>query len=214
MRRILEMEGFSRVVQVPNASTFTRRDFVTDRCQSKDVLYVGRLVSNKGVDFLIKAFTKVQNRFPDARLHIAGDGPARDSLEKLAGEELPMGSYRFYGTVSSEVVRNLQDHSRIQCVPSVWPENSPIVVYEALTAGIPIVASNIGGIPDLVRQGKDGILVKPANDEALTEAMIALLSDDNKCLELSRSAYRHAQEFTMEQHAKDIKAIYRQFVID
>lgn len=212
MKRILEMEGFARVNQIPNASTFTRREFVSTRCQTKDVLYVGRLVSNKGVDFLIKAFRKVQNQFPHARLHIAGDGPARDSLEKLAGETLAAGSCRFYGTVDAEAVRKLQGQSRIQCVPSVWHENSPIVVYEALTAGIPIVASNIGGIPDLVRQGKDGILVTPASDEALAEALIALCSDDNKCLELSQSAYRHADEFTMERHAKEIKAIYRQFV--
>jgi len=211
MKRILEMEGFPRVIYLPHGSNFRRREFVSDRNQAKSVLYVGRLAYNKGVDHLIRAFRLVLEKHPLARLLIAGDGPARSELQGLAAEVLPRGAYEFYGTVDSEGVRNLQDQARLQCVPSVCPENSPIVIYEALTAGIPVVASKIGGIPDLVRNEIDGLLVAPANNLELAEAILELF-DDTKCLSYSRAAYERARDFSMEKHIEAIHNIYHQAI--
>jgi len=212
MKRILELEGFPRVDLVPNASTFTRKDFVARRAELLNLLYVGRLTSNKGVEFLIKAFQVIEKQFPGAKLNIVGDGPARAELEKMAADLLSDSTFEFHGTIGLDAIRLLQDQSRIQCVPSVWPENSPIVVYEALTAGIPIVASNIGGIPDLVRNDKDGILVKAASVADLAEGLVRIYSDDEKCLAMSRSAYEHAEAFTMERHVQKLDSIYRRYV--
>lgn len=209
MKRILEMEGFSRVVFLPHGSNFDKREFIPERNQAQDVLYVGRLAFNKGVDYLVNAFRLVREKHLSARLLIAGDGPARSTLQDLADEVLPKGACEFLGTIDSEQVRRLQDQSRLQCVPSVCPENSPIVIYEALTAGIPIVASNIGGIPDLIRNGIDGLLVKPAKMHELADAILELF-EDTRCLSLSRAAYERAQDFSMEKHVKAVQEIYHQ----
>lgn len=207
MKRILEMEGFPRVVYLPHGSNFKVQEFIADRNQATDVLYVGRLAFNKGVDNLISAFGQIRRKFPLARLRIAGEGPARASLEKMARDSLPKASYEFLGVVDSSKVRDLQDQARLQCIPSVCPENSPIVIYEALTAGVPIVASNIGGIPDLVRNGTDGILVSPGDIKELATA-IEELFDDRACLSWSRAAYERAKEFSMDRHLAAMQNIY------
>jgi glycosyltransferase involved in cell wall biosynthesis len=208
MKRILEMEGFPRVIHLPHGSNFKMREFIADRNHAMDVLYVGRLAFNKGVDNLITAFKQVRRKFPHVRLRIAGDGPARASLEKMASDSLPEASYEFLGAVDSQRVMDLQDHARLQCVPSVCPENSPIVIYEALTAGVPVVASNIGGIPDLVRNGKDGILITPGNTNELAAAIEALF-DDQACISFAQAAYDRAKDFSMDKHITALQKLYR-----
>jgi len=209
MKRILEMERFPRVIHLPHGSNYKMREFIHGRNHAMDILYVGRLAFNKGVDNLIAAFGRVGRKFPHVRLRIAGDGPARASLEKMASNSLSSGSYEFLGMVDSTKVRDLQDRARLQCIPSVCPENSPIVIYEALTAGIPIVASNIGGIPDLVRNGTDGILVTPGNQDELVTAIEALF-EDQACISFSQAAYERAKDFTMDKHVTALQKLYRE----
>lgn len=209
MAETLEREGFSDVVLLPYGSTFPVLDQPRTVPAKPVVLYVGRMSRNKGVDILIRAFRKIADAIPDASLRLAGGGPEQKSLEQLAKHLLPANSYEFLGLLNADQVKTEQQSSRIQCIPSVWPDNSPLVVYEALSSGVPLVASAVGGIPDLVHSGKEGVLVPPGNANALAQAAIRLLADDTQWRRMMRASLKRGRDLGMSTHAERIDEIYQ-----
>ena len=114
-------------------------------------LFVGRLSPEKGVSTLLDAMKLL----PDIHLKIVGTGP------EIINNKLP--NVEFLGHQDQAAVQRLMQGATALVVPSVWPENSPLVVYEAFTAGIPVLASRIGGIPELVQDMKNGLLFPLGN---------------------------------------------------
>jgi glycosyltransferase involved in cell wall biosynthesis len=210
MAEILKQEGFNNVVSLPYGSTFPVLKKARTVPEKPIVLYVGRLSTNKGVEDLIKAFAKIIRILPASSLVLAGDGPEREKLVRLAQNSLPANSYEFKGLIDAEQVRVLQQISRIQCIPSVWPDNSPLVVYESLSSGIPLVASAVGGIPDLVRSGNEGLLVPPGDSDAIAQSAISLLTDDSKWKDMMQASLIRARDFSMPRHAGLIDDIYQE----
>lgn len=210
MAEILKQEGFNNVISLPYGSTFPVLERTRKVPDKPIVLYVGRLSANKGVEDLIKAFATIIRILPASSLVLAGDGPEREKLAGQAKNSLPAGSYEFLGLVDANRVKALQQISRIQCIPSVWPDNSPLVVYEALSSGIPLVASAVGGIPDLVRSGNEGLLVPPGNSDAIAQSAISLLTNDSKWTEMMQASLIRARDFGMPRHAGLIDDIYKE----
>jgi glycosyltransferase involved in cell wall biosynthesis len=142
-------------------------------------LYLGRLAPEKGVATLMRAFEDVP-----VELRVVGDGPQREELESMAP-----GNVRFTGAVDPKEVEGLLTGARAVLVPSEWYEGQPRTILEAYAAGVPVVASRIGGLPELVHDGVTGLVRDPGDVLGWTDAA-RRLSDDRVAADLGHGAYR------------------------
>ena len=141
------------------------------------ILFAGRLVPEKGAHVLLRAFARLITEHPIARLVIAGEGPQLETLEHLAAELALGQSVVFPGHLSTEEVDLERAQSWVQVAPSVWDEPFGIVAAEAMMSSTAVIASNSGGLRDIVRPGVTGLLVPPDDAQALATALIELASD-------------------------------------
>ncbi|HEY2704605.1 MAG TPA: glycosyltransferase [Candidatus Dormibacteraeota bacterium] len=168
------------------------------------VVFAGRLSAEKGVDVLVEA---VAAR-PGALLEVLGDGPDRAALEALAAARAP-GRIRFHGSVPKARVEEMVRAARAVAVPSRWYENQPMIVLEAFACGVPVVATTLGGLPELVEPGLDGLLVPAADVPALTGALGALLDDPARAVRMGLAARRKAeQHFSPAAHLAGLDRLY------
>lgn len=164
-------------------------------------LVLGRLSPEKGVDVLLEAWTG------EGRLVVAGDGPERRRLEASS----PPG-VEFLGAVQAEAVPTLMADARALLLPSQSYEGSPRAVVEAMAAGVPVVGSDIGGIPEHVVSGTSGLLVEPTDTRGWASA-IDRLRDDDLSTRLGEGAYFRWQElFSPETALASLEDVYRKIV--
>ncbi|MDR7415115.1 MAG: glycosyltransferase [Armatimonadota bacterium] len=140
------------------------------------VLYVGRLLRIKGVHHLLGAFPRVLARFPDALLLVVGDGEESRNLRALAQRTGVGPRIAFLGARPHEEVIRCMRAADVFVLPSLV-ESFGIVLLEAMSCGLPVVASRVMGIPYLVEDGQNGFLVSPQDEAALADRITALLSD-------------------------------------
>ncbi len=167
---------------------------------AKVVLFVGNLFPIKGVDILITAWsllTKQRRIFETDRLVIVGEGPLHRRLEKAAMDMSIEDSTVFLGALPNADVALWLNAANTLCLPS-YNEGTPNVVVEALASGTPVVASNVGGIPDLFKDGTGGFLVEPGRPEMLAEALFAVLNTNWDRAVLAS----HVREYTWEAIAQ------------
>ena len=132
-------------------------------------VFVGRLTEQKALPVLLDAVDRVEG----ARLLVVGDGPERDALERRASERV-----RFVGALPRERVLSELAGARAAVLSSAW-ENLPHAAVEALAVGTPVVATAVGGVPEVVHDGQNGLLVPPNDPEALAHALRRILEDDD-----------------------------------
>ena len=168
---------------------------------------VARLQPEKGVADFLRAAARVSPSFREAQFVIVGDGPLQRELTTLA-EDLGLKSrVHFLGfrPDASALMRSLD----VLVLPSL-DEGSPLVTLEALAAGVPIVASAVGGIPDQIRHGREGLLVPPGDTDAMAEALLELLRDPARTRRLGEAGRRRAtSEFSHATMVGRIEAVYR-----
>ncbi|MEM3546192.1 MAG: glycosyltransferase [Candidatus Bathyarchaeia archaeon] len=162
------------------------------------VLFFGRLIKKKGVEFLIRAFKRIHNEHKDVFLLICGDGPERANLEKLC-RDLGISNVLFYGFVEPEDKNALFLICDIFVYPSITleiPEEWPLAVCEAMSVGKPVIVTNaVGSVKDgLVRHGFNGLVVSEKNVESLYKAMDILLRDDRLRSIMGENARKTIQE--------------------
>jgi glycosyltransferase involved in cell wall biosynthesis len=176
------------------------------------VIYFGRLVAEKGLDTLLRASLELK----DVRISLAGDGPERDRLVRLAGElgvKPPGGNVEFLGYVERGRLHEIVRGAMCVVMPSIWFENFPYAVLEAFALGKPVVASDIGGLPELVQEGRTGLLVEPGNPQGLAGAIGRLAAHPDQAAEMGRMARdRVKREFDSGTHYKRIMEVYRSLV--
>jgi glycosyltransferase involved in cell wall biosynthesis len=114
-------------------------------------LYVGQLETHKGVFLLVKSFLELLKKYPTCELDIVGDGSKIEEIEKLIGQN---SRIEILGRKKMQEIFDLMKNSSCVIVPSLCYENSPTVIYEAIEVGLPVIASNIGGIPELLTQNE------------------------------------------------------------
>jgi glycosyltransferase involved in cell wall biosynthesis len=133
---------------------------------SGDILFLGRLSKEKGVDFLLRSWAKVRNA--NRRLVIAGTGPEESSLKNLASD-LNLANVVFTGFLNAEQQASLWSNSSALVVPSIWDEPFGMVVLEAWSKKRPVVAFAKGALPELIHHGVNGLLADPFSVEALAK---------------------------------------------
>lgn len=167
-------------------------------------LYFGRLIKEKGIFTLLNAFEKIK----DKKLFIAGDGPDLEKIKEYINEN-SMNNIELLGFLNAEQVKEHVRKSKFVVVPSVWYENCPYSILETLAMGKPIIGSNLGGIPELVKNNKNGLIYKYNNVDELTEKMNKLFEDKNLADELGKEAKKIAEEeFSKERYYTEIMNIY------
>ena len=147
---------------------------------SSDFLFIGRLSRVKGVDILIRAFA---DSYPQitGKLVIVGSGEAEKELKDLASELIPEDRYIFVGQLdSSEEITQCYRNARCMILPSIWYENMPLSILESFAHARTVIASNIGGIPEMVIDGKTGLLCEPGSVSDLSEKLLYYSSNIEK----------------------------------
>jgi glycosyltransferase involved in cell wall biosynthesis len=171
-----------------------------------DVLFVGRLSKEKGVEQLLDAWKRTNRG--EAKLLLAGDGPERAALEnKIAAEKI--GGVEFLGFVPKEDQAAMWKRAAFSVVPSIWQEPLPTVVFEAWERGRPVVVSDAGGLADSVEDGVDGLKVPMRDADAWASAMGKLLREPGRSVEMARAGVAKLErDFTKEKWLGRIEGIY------
>ncbi len=164
------------------------------------LLFVGRLRVRKGVEVLLRALELVAAEVPEARLLIAGDGEHRRRLERAARRCGVEERVDFLGRCSAARVRRLLAGARALVVPSIY-EGMPLVVLEAMEAGVPVVASAVSGIPEVVVDGETGWLVPAVAPGQLAAALAALWRDPEEARRRGEAGRRRLAERYRPAHA-------------
>lgn len=162
------------------------------------LLTVGRLVRRKGVDTVMRALSKILQTHPDVAFVVVGTGPDESRLKKLSAELNLQGHVHFVGSVSQEALPSYYSEADLFVMPACGDppdvEGFGIVFLEANACGTPVIGARSGGIPDAIREGETGLLVPPSSPDALTEAVLQVLTQPSFAEELSQNGRKHIVE--------------------
>jgi glycosyltransferase involved in cell wall biosynthesis len=187
---------------VPNFADISNRVF--GKPTSDYVLYFGRLSEEKGVLVL----PKIAAALPQVRFRVVGDGPLRETLEEMAVSHAPnleIVGPRYGEELSSEIAS-----ANAVVFPSVCFENAPLSILESFMHGKPVIASDIGGIPELVAHGKNGFLCPPGDASIMAREIVKVLESDSLRVELGRGALASFDAFyNAAAYSRNLADTYR-----
>jgi colanic acid/amylovoran biosynthesis glycosyltransferase len=176
-------------------------------------LAVGSLVEEKGHAYLIEACAVLAMNSTDFRCIIVGEGPKRKNLEKLIVRHQLGGKVELAGAIPHERIQVYFDRADIVVHPSI-SEGIPVALMEAMSKGLPVIASRITGIPELVKHNEDGILVCPADVSELAKAMRKLLDNKEFRIQLGRSGRQKIlKKFNLEIGTYKIKKLFDEEIL-
>ena len=174
-----------------------------------ELLCLGRLVHDKGFHTAVEAFAIIRRRFPTTRLTIAGDGPDRPILENQVRALGLEEAVRFTGWVKPEDVAAKINGASIVLMPS-REESFGLVALESGFMARPVVASRVGGLPEVVRHGETGFTVTRDDPEALAEAAMRLLEDPERARRFGKAGREHGlATFSLERYVDQYDSLYR-----
>ena len=176
------------------------------------IVCVAHLREHKGQDVLLRSFQQLAPRFPGLELDLIGEGPFRASLEKLAAELGIADRVNFRGLVPSEQVREEVAGARAFCLPS-RREPFGMVLVEAMSLKVPVVATTAGGIPEVIRDGLDGLLVPADEPKQLAHTLRRVLEDAPLRARLTESAWERAHtHFTASRFGGEYRALFAEML--
>ena len=212
---------FEKINVIPNGinlNNFTgierdydfRRQFAMDN--EKIILYVGRLVYEKGIQNLIGAMPKILSNYHDAKLVICGRGGMMEELKQEARNLGIENKVYFAGYCDSKKVQKMYKCADLAVFPSTY-EPFGIVALEAMLAGIPTVVSDVGGLNEIVEHGVDGMKSYAGNSNSIADSVLALLFDAKLCNAISKSAVKKVKEqYNWNKIAQDTHYVYEQAI--
>ncbi len=202
---------------IPYGAAVTMRTGAAARvCASESiVLTAGRTIERKGFEYLIRAMPMVREREASAKLHVVGEGPLRPGLQKLVAELGVQKYVSLPGKVSNETLDDLFARCSVFVLPSIVDskgdtEGLGVVLLEAMMYGKPVVASDVGGIPDVVTHEETGLLVPEKDPRALADAVCRVLGDSALARRLGEAGHRHVQnKFSWDVITGQMMGLYR-----
>jgi glycosyltransferase involved in cell wall biosynthesis len=176
------------------------------------VLYVARIEAAKGAFDLLKAWTKVLIHCPDAQLTMIGPDNTNGIFLQQARSLGVDRSISLREPLPNTLVADVMRESRLFCLPS-HKEGTPVCVMEALSCGLPVIATRVGGIPDIVADGTTGLLVEKGDIEGMADALIALLRDQSRCTRMGKEALAFADtHLDIRKTADRLIGLYRETI--
>ncbi len=196
--RIKEIYDREIIILPSGQSAKPEVDIVSQKTKTdsqKIILFVGRLVERKGVKYLIEAFAQINNKV-NAVLNIVGTGPEKTSLEKLVQEKNLSSQVKFLGQVSPLELNDCYQNCDLFVLPAIIDrkgdtEGLGVVLIEALTYKKPVIATNVGGIVDIIKDNQTGILVPEKDSNALAQAILKVLQDESLARQLAEQGYNY-----------------------
>ncbi len=183
------------------------------RCEplrdTKEILFIGRLSKEKGVDVLVKAMAKVVKQMSEARLTIAGTGPEEEKLRSLV-RKLGLNNYiKFYGWMKRESLERLFGRAELVCVPSTIMESFGLVALESMAHGRPILVSDVGGLEELVEDGNVGYSFNVGDVVNLENRILSMLQNFPGLKRMSIEARRRVKKcYSPERHYEELMKLY------
>jgi glycosyltransferase involved in cell wall biosynthesis len=182
------------------------RDYPRAMGPGDSVLYCGRLDPEKGVEVLLRGWSLLGADAPPLR--ILGTGEAEIELRRLAAE-LGVKNVRFEGFVGQAKLRRAIQEARIVLAPSLWPENSPMAVYEAMACARPVIASDVVGLREQIEPGVSGLLVPAGDAAALAQAAGQLWDQPGRAVGMgSMGRLRMERLFSSERHLEALLKVF------
>ncbi|MDE0349061.1 MAG: glycosyltransferase family 4 protein [Gammaproteobacteria bacterium] len=203
----LERRGYSDVHHLPN---FTSVSVAPEEPlpERPVVLYVGSLIAHKGVDVLVRAFARVAREVDDAALWLVGSGPDESRLRTLV-KELDVPGVRFLGHQQHDALGRFYRGARVVVMPSLWLENAPLVAHEAMAYGRPIVASAVGGLPELLGDGHSGCLCARGDAVDFAATLGRLLTNPELAAGQGARGHEHLRALGgVEHHVERLVRMY------
>lgn len=204
----LKKEGFFemvRTMKLPLGIELDNIEKIKKNYESIDILFVGRLNRYKGVNILIDAFKQIKRK--NIHLHIVGAGKDTEEFKKIAGDH---SNITFYGFVSESKLIELYKKASVTVVPSTWYETFGIVIIESFKYSTPVIASNIGGFPELIENGYNGYLFEAGNADELKKLLEDVIDNPNELKRLSDNASISARKYGIEEHTKRLTKLYEE----
>ena len=196
----------SNAVPVPDLSNWSP-------VKKYDVLFVGRLTKAKGVDILLKAIKILKEKYQkEIKAAIVGEGYSEEELKELVIELGIEKEVEFLGVRRD--IEKFMKSTKLFVLPSRW-EGLPLTILEAMSSRASIIATKVGGMPEVIENGKEGILISPNDPEALAMAITELLKDGELRAKLGINAYKKVKEkYSIEVYTKNILGFYKSLITD
>lgn len=180
---------------------------------TNNILFLGALEQRKGIFDILHAMPAILAKVPDAKLWLCGNGPTKP-LETLCSELGILGNVVFYGWLDGNSKIEKLLNSDLLALPS-YHEGLPVAIIEAMAAGLPIVSTTVGGIPELIQNGENGFLVTSGDIDALAAAIIDILSNDELMSKMSNNNKKKVlEEYDISIIIKQIDSIYKGIIND
>jgi glycosyltransferase involved in cell wall biosynthesis len=216
--RMIELEGIpaDKVLVLPTAYIPHRVNAPTDiraelglPASAPVIAVAATLRVEKALEVMISALAEVRAQFPDAHLVIAGDGPRREGLERQVASMGLTGNVHLIG--ERRDVTGILKTVDVGALSSDW-EGMPLFVLECMSNGTPVVATEVGGLPEMIQHDRTGLLVPPRDPAALARAISALLADPERRRRLAAAAQERMHAFTIDAVSGRFADLYEQLV--
>ncbi|KFD40800.1 glycosyl transferase family 1 [Peptococcaceae bacterium SCADC1_2_3] len=172
------------------------------------VIFVGRFRPEKGVRYLIEAMKIIRQKSRSIRLILGGEGPEEEDLKRLI-EQLNLGDcVDFLGQIPNEDVSRYMVAAHVFVLPSL-SEGFGIVNLEAMASGLPIVASKVGGLPEIIEDGENGFLVEPRSPKQIADKVLLLLADDELRERISKNNKEKAKNYSWTSIIEKLEKVYQ-----
>lgn len=188
-------------------------EFTPPERTNKDILFLGFFIKSKGVYELIKAMVNVIKACKDAQLLLCGKGEEEDGLRKLIKALDLQDNVKIVGWVEQEEKAKLLKLARVFVLPS-YKEGMPIALLEALAFGVPVVATKVGAIPEILKDGYSGLLVEPGDINNLSDKLILLLENLELNCRLRQNSIELAKKFQSSEIAKKWVTLYKELLTE
>jgi len=176
------------------------------------ILFVGRIDEHKGLKYLVKAFPQVLREYPDMKLILVGeDWGSKDELNRIATSVGIQKQIIFTGKISQEYLLKAYSHAKLFVLPSLV-EAFGIVLLEAMAFCLPVVATRVGGIPDVIKHGRNGFLVKPMDLKQLSNTILRLLRDQNLRESIARQNKEDVKRYDWNCIVEEIESCYEELI--
>lgn len=188
-KEILSEYPKSNIYVVPNGIEITKEKINGDK-----IIFVGNLIERKGVEYLIRSV-----RGLNTELLIVGDGPKRDYLERISGKNV-----KFVGKVLPNDLKKYMKQGKILILPSKIGEGLPNVILEAMSFGIPVIATNLAGITNVIKHGETGFIVEPRNSNELRKYIKILLNDEKTRERMSKKCKSEIKKYSWDNVIRNL----------
>lgn len=204
-RRGIDVHTVKNIVDIQRFASSGARS--QQRPDGPHLLVTRNLEAIYDISTALRAFRRVHEAYPGARLTVCGSGPERESLVAQAEDLGIGGAVNFTGRLDNDRIAGLYQSADVMMNPSL-ADNMPISILEALACGVPVVTTDVGGVPYLVSHEQTALLVSPGDDQAMAEAVLSLLGNPALGDRLAKAGHAEIHDYTWPSVRRTLFAVY------